>query len=98
MIETREPEAIMNETELVDTVNKVIDLVGTYSELCAKSRELTWCLNVHEEEYDAVNKEASETYRDILASLYNIANTYTIDGRTEFFPVREMRRRESKHE
>lgn len=97
MIETREPEAVMTEAELVDTVNNVIELIGTYSDLCAESRELSWCLNVKEEEYDAVNKKASATYRDILATLYSIANTYTIDGRTEFFPVREMRRRD-KHE
>lgn len=95
MIESREPDAVMTEAELVDTVSAVIELVGTYSELCARSRELSWCLNVKEDEYDAVNKDASATYRDILTALYSIANTYTIDGRTEYFPVREMRRRKN---
>ena len=90
MIETREPEAIMNETELVDTVNKVIELAGMYSDLCVNSRQ---AMLIDFDLYDTLNKKASETYRDMLAALYSIANTYTINGRREYFPVREMRRR-----
>ena len=69
MSEIRDPEAVMTEAELVDAVNKVVEIVGTYSDLSV------------------------EKYHDVLVTLYSIANTYTINGHTEYFPVREMRRR-----
>lgn len=69
MKEIREPEAVMSEVELVDAVNKVIDIVGTYGYL------------------------NTEKYHDVLVTLYSIANTYTINGRTEYFSARELRRR-----
>ena len=90
MIEIRDPESLMDNNELVDTVNKVIELVGMYSNLCVDSRQ---AMLIDFDLYDVLNKKASETYRDMLAALYNIANTYTINGRREYFPVREMRRR-----
>lgn len=95
MDETRNRDDVMNEAELVDSVNRVIELAGEYSDLCTESRK---ALYTDFDMYDMLSKKASGVYRDFLTMLYNIASTYTIDGRTEYFTVREMRRREGKNE